>query len=176
MRVARQTVAASVTHGGVLAAEASHDIRRRRVSALLVGAPLACIAAIALATLPALTAPSAHRPASHRGLQSHPASTSLPVSLAAAASASIGASEHSFWAVRHGASLLTQGGGIHSTFTASGAALRVAQGTLGLSLTAVGRGQRVERVAAVAPTGAASQILYRHGSISEFLSQRTLRT
>jgi hypothetical protein len=92
----------------------------------------------------------------------------VPVSLAVAASASIGASDRSFWPVRRGDSLLAQNGGIHSTFTASGARLRVAQGTLGLSLAAVGRGQRVERVAPVAPEGAANQILYRHGSISEF--------
>jgi hypothetical protein len=121
---------------------------------------LACLATLALTTLLGPTSSRTH-PA-HQGL------SSLPITLTPTASASIGASEHGFWPVRHGASLLTQGGGIHGTFTASGAALRVTKGTLGLSLTGLGRGQRVARVATVAPTGAASQILYRHGSISEF--------
>jgi hypothetical protein len=92
----------------------------------------------------------------------------VPIGLAAAASASFGASERSFWPVRHRDSLLTKGGGINTTFTAAGAGLRVAQGTLGLSLAAVGHGQRVERVSAVAPEGAANQVLYRHSLVTEF--------
>jgi hypothetical protein len=100
-------------------------------------------------------------------LQSH-LGTRLPIGLAAAASASIGASEHSFWPVRHGASLLTQGGGINGTFDASGPRLRVDRGTLALSLGAVGRGRRVERVSAVLPAGAGNQVAYRHGSVTEF--------
>jgi IPT/TIG domain/FG-GAP repeat len=166
-RVAGRTAAVSIPGGAALTAPGSHKLRPSRIPALLVGAALACIATLALATLPAPPAPSSHPLGSRHGLQSHLA-TRLPIGLAPTASASIGASERGFWQVRHGASLLTRGGGIHSTFTASGAALRVAQGTLGLSLTGVGRGQRVERVATVAPSGARSQVLYRHGSISEF--------
>src|SRR6202040_4187322 len=98
---------------------------------------------------------------------SHSASR-LPVSLAAVASAGIGASNRSFWPIRRGASLLAQGGGIHSTFTDSRAELRVAQGTLDLSLAGVGRGQRLDRLAAVAPTRAANQVAYRQRSITEF--------
>ena len=166
--LSRMTGRAGVmSSGGALVADASLDLRPWRIPALLLGAVLACIATLALATLPSSTAPGTRPLALRHGLQSRLAS-SLPVTLAAAASASIGASERSFWPVRHGASLLTKGGGIHSTFTASGAALRVAGGTLGLSLTGVGRGQRLDPVAAVAPTGAADQVLYRHGSISEF--------
>lgn len=154
----------SIADGGAPAARGGHELRSWRVPALLVGAAIACIAALALARLPA--SPSTPPLASRSSLQNLP--TRLPVSLAVAASASIGASDRSFWPVRRGDSLLARNGGIHSTFTASGARLRVAQGTLGLSLAAVGRGQRVERVAPVAPEGAANQILYRHGSISEF--------
>src|ERR1700680_4516731 len=161
------TAAVSISDGGALEARGRHDPSSSRAVVLLVGAVLACIAALALATLPAPPAPSSRALDSRHRLQSHPA-TRLPVSLAAAASASIGASEHSFGAVRRGGAWLAQGGGIRSTFTASGAALRVAEGTLGLSLTAVGRGDRVQRVGAVAPSGAAGQVLYRHGSISEF--------
>jgi hypothetical protein len=166
-RMDGRTAVVGIPGGAALAAEGRRDLRPWRLPALLVGAVLACLATLALATLPAPSRPSAHPLTARHGLQTHRA-TRLPLSLAGAASASIGASEHGFWPVRHGASLLTQGGGIHSTFTASGAALRAGQGTLGLSLTGLGRGQRVERVATVAPTGAASQVLYRHGSISEF--------
>ena len=132
-----------------------------------MGAVLACLATLTLAALLAPSAPSTHQRAARHGLQSHLA-TALPVTLTPAASASIGASEHSFWPVRHGASLLTKGGGIHSNFTPSGAAMRVAQGTLGLSLTGVGRAQRLNPVAPAAPKAAANQVTYRHGSISEF--------
>ncbi len=92
----------------------------------------------------------------------------MPISLAPAASASIGAFQRSFWPGRRGGSLVTQGGGIDSTFTPSGASLRVAQGTVGLSLAGLGRGQSIDPVAAVVPTAATNEVLYRHGSISEF--------
>jgi trimeric autotransporter adhesin len=111
--------------------------------------------------------PGAHPLASRAGLQSHVV-TRLPVGLAAAASASIGAAERGFWPVRDGGSLRTRGGGIHGTFTAAGASLRVGEETLGFSLIAVGHGQHVERIGAPAPSSAASQVLYRNGPISEF--------
>jgi hypothetical protein len=167
MAIVGRSALAPISPGAGLKAGGSDDVRRWHVPALILGATLVCISALALATIPALTAPSTHPLAVRHGLQSH-AVTRLPIGLAPAASASIGASEHSFWPVRHGASLLAQGGSIHSTFTTSGAALRVAQGTLGLSLTAVGRGQPVAPVAAVSPTGTANQVLYRHGSVTEF--------
>jgi hypothetical protein len=72
------------------------------------------------------------------------------------------------WPVRQGASLVTQRGGIRGTFNASGAALRVGRVTVGFSLAGVGRGHSLDRVAAVAPTPAANQVLSRHGPISEF--------
>jgi hypothetical protein len=150
--------------------EGSQDLRPWRTLALL-GATFACIATLVLAALPAPIAPSttpSTRPLpSRHALPTH-LTARLPVSLAPAASAKIGASEHSFWPVRRGGSVLTTGGGIHTTFTASGAGLHVAQGTLGISLTGVGRGQHLKHVAAVAPKRAASQVLYRTGSISEF--------
>src|ERR1039458_543926 len=146
-----------------------HDTadRHRRGSALvlmLVGTAVTAAATLALTTLLAPPPASAHRLASRHGLQS------LPVGLAATASASIGASERSFWPVRHGGSLLAKGGGIQSTFTASEVVLRVAQGTLDLSLAAVGHGQRLQPVSAASPSGAGSQVLYRQGSVSGFYS------
>ncbi len=156
---------AVVSNGGALAADATFDLRLWLVPALILGAVLPCIAALVLVTPPWATAPSTHPLALRHGLQSH---LSLPATLVPAASATIGASQPSFWAVRHSALLSTQGGGIHSTFNASGAALRVAHGTLDLSLIDEGSAQHPDSEAAVAPSGAANEILYREGSVSEF--------
>jgi hypothetical protein len=167
LKVTGHTAAMSISDGRALAAGGDQQMRPWRAVVPLVGAAVACIATLALVTLSAAPPPSAHPLASHPRLQSHPAA-SLPISLVPTASSSIGASDRSFWPVRHGASLMARGGGIRNTFTAAGARLRVAQGTLGLSLAAVGRGRRVERIAPVAPQVAASQVLYRHGSVTEF--------
>ncbi len=134
---------------------------------LLTGATLAGIATLALAASHAPTAAKIHPPAPRGAIQDH-LQSGLPVTLASTASVSIGASERSFWPVRRGPSLLTRGGGIRSVFSASGARLRVSRGTLDLSLASVGRGQDLEGVKMGAPSGEASQILYRDGSIGEF--------
>ena len=138
-----------------------------RIPALVAAAALAALATFALATLSLRTSPSPRALLSGHSLQSR-RGAGLPISLVPVLSASIGASERSFWPVRHGASLETQGGNIRSTFTASGAALAVPRGTLGLSLTAVGRGKHLTPVGTVAPQAARDQVLYRHGAISEF--------
>jgi len=151
---------------GALASSAGLDLRSRRLLTLAVGAALACIATLALATLTAPTAPSTQPPAARAGADGHPA-VGLPIGLAAAASVSIGASEQRFWPVRHGDSFVAAGGGIRSAFSTSGAQLRVAGGTLAVSLSSIARGRHIERLAAVAPSSAASQVLYRHGSVSE---------
>jgi hypothetical protein len=167
LKVVGRTAALSISDDGALAARPGVDLRPWRVPTFVLGAVLACIVALALTTPPSATAPRVHPLALGHASRSQRAS-SLPITLAPAASASIGASERSFWPVRHGASLLTQGGGIHSTFTASGAALRVAQGTLSLSFAGVGRGQRLAPLAAALPSSTASRVLYRHGSVTEF--------
>jgi hypothetical protein len=135
--------AGSISDRGALAGSGL-DLRSWRIPALILGAVLACIATIAVARLPALTASSTH--SSRLALHSHLA-TSVPITLAPTASGTIGASDHSFWPVRHGSSLLAEGGGIHSTFASVGAALRVSQETVSLSLAGVGRGQRLEPIA-----------------------------
>jgi FG-GAP repeat len=163
---ARQTVAVSVPDGGGLVAPIRHERRLARVPWLLAGLAIAALATVALTTL-ATPAPSGYLPSS-RHARSHQLFPRVSPGLAAAASASIGASEQAYWPVRRGDSLLTKGGGIASTFSAAGARLRAAQGTLGLSLAGIGRGQRLQRIGTVAPSRQASQIVYRHGSISEF--------
>jgi hypothetical protein len=166
-RTGWRTTAVSISEDGALAAGGSHQLRPRLAMMLLAGAAFACIATLALLTLFASTPPSAHRLTGHPRAQSHPPAT-LPASLAPTASSSIGASERSFWPARHGASLLASAGGLHSTFTAGGVRMRVAQGSLELSLAALGRGARVERIAPVAPRAVASEVLYRHPSVTEF--------
>jgi hypothetical protein len=151
---------------GTLGTGSGFDLSPRRIPALLVGAALACVIALLLAVLPAPMAPSTQPPASPDRAHSQPL-LGMSVGLAAAASATIGAAEHSFWPVRRGASLSSRGGGIASAFTASGARLRVVGGTLAVSLASVARGRHVERTTAVAPSAAANQIVYPHGPVSE---------
>ena len=145
--------------------------RARLLTAVLIClGMLAAAAALVLTAIPAPPPASAHRLASHHRLQS------LPSGLAAAASASIGASQHAFWPVRHGSSLLAQGGGIQGSFSASGASLRVAKGTLG---PVPGR-----RRARPAPTACGSRSAFASGQPGalpagvdrRFLSQRRVRS
>ncbi len=166
LAITRQDAAVTISARGALAASASPQLRARRALALLFGALLAALATLAVVTLPGATEPHAHAVASPGSLASRPA-TRLPVDLAASASASIGASERSFWPVRQGRQLRAQGGGIESTFSASGAVLRVGTGSVGLSLVGVGRGGRVERVGTAQPTATANQVDYRYGPTSE---------
>jgi len=165
--VARSAVAVRIPVRGGSAAGFGGGLSLRRLATLLTGLVLAAVATLALTTQLAPRAPARQVLAMRHG-PSIPSATRVPEGLAAAASASIGASEHAFWPVRRGGSLRTAGGGIASTFTASGTVLRVAQGTLGLSLTGVGRGRRIHGLTTAAPEGSANQVLYRYGSISEF--------
>jgi hypothetical protein len=145
----------------VLVADCGQGLSPWRLRALPVGR-LACLVGLTLGTLVVAGSSGDHRPNSQR-IDHDP----VPSGLLAAASRSIGASEHSFWPVRRGHALLAQAGQIDSDFTNSGAMLRVPGGTLGLSLAYVARGKRLHRVDAVAPSGSANEILYRHGSVVE---------
>ena len=164
-REVRISDAGALTAPGTLTVPGSYGLRRRRVRAVLLAAALACAAALGLAILTAPPAPSS-RTGSRHALKPHRGAR-ISIGLAAAASGSIGASERSFWAVRRGDSLMTEGGGIRSSFTSSGPNLRVAHGTLGLSLVGVGHGQHLRRVAGAPPSGSGNQVIYRQGSIGE---------
>ncbi len=155
-----------MSHGGVLAVGGGFELRPRRVAALILGALLACVAALALVLATSPSSPASHPPALRAGAQHHPPAL-VPAGLAAAASGSIGAAERGFWPIRRGPSLLAHGGHIHATFTSAGASLRVPGGSLGLSLSSIGRGHSLDPVAAVAPTAVANEALYRRGSVSE---------
>jgi hypothetical protein len=148
----------SLKRGAAGAGGVSVDLGRLRKPALVLAAVLACLAVVAVA-IHAGTAPNRSLSASQHNY--------VPASLAPVASASIGRSERGYWAVRHGDLLQTAGGSITTSFAASGAHLRVAAGTLDLSLASVGRGQHLHRVSAAAPTATANQVLYRRGSIDE---------
>ena len=163
--VERRTVV-STAAGPTLEGADGQDLRHWRVSAPLVAAVLAGVAAVALAVPRADQRSATRTLASHHGFQSSLA-TRLPINLAGPASAGIGASERSFWPVRQRGALLTRGGGIDGTFSPGGARLRVPDGNLSLSLAGVGRGRRLSPVSAVAPMSAANAIVYPHGSIHE---------
>jgi hypothetical protein len=152
--------------GGAAAVEPGLALRASRATKMGLAALLAVLAAATLASHPFASAPGAGQ-ARVRPQPGHTAVV-MPAGLAAAASASIGASDPRFWAVRHGGSLLATGGGIDSTFTAAGADLRVARGTLAMSLSAIGHGRTLRAVSAAAPTESANRALYSHGAISEF--------
>jgi len=147
--------------GALSAGGTSLEIAPRQLSIVAVpGAALACIALLALA----LHAPGI---GSLSGGRAAHAARAVPATLAPLASTSIGRSEQRFWAVHHGGLLHTSGGGIQTDFAASGAQLRAAGGTLELSLRSVGHGRQLEGVSAAAPSGTASQIVYRRGAIDE---------
>jgi hypothetical protein len=163
MRRVGRTRVVAVPDGGALASDAR--LRGRQIKVPWVAAATACVAALALAAS-ALTAPSIDRPASSQSAQSNTARR-LPASLLPIASVRIGASQHAFWPDRRGASLRSAGGGIETSFNASGVRLRTAGATVGLSVPSFGRRGHVEHLRAVAPTGAANQVVYRHGSLTE---------
>jgi hypothetical protein len=148
----------SLERGAARAGGVSLDLGRLRRPALVGAVALACVAVIAVA-LHAGMAPTRSLTASHRNY--------VPASLAPVASASIGRSERGYWAVRHGGSLQTAGGSISTSFAVSGAHLRVAAGTLDLSLASVGRGQQLQSVRAATPSATANKVLYSRGSIDE---------
>jgi len=153
-----------VTAGGAGAQAVSVARGPRPVPRLLIGAAL-----VALTTLLALSAASwlEGSAASHgrrtAGVFGHP----LPAALIAAASSRIGSAEPAFWPVRSADALVTRGGGLVSTFTASGAQLRAPAGAVRLALTAVGRGERATPVVPASPTIGRSEVIYRRGSVSE---------
>ena len=166
-RIGWATAAVGASGSTALAAGGGRQTRLWLVRAALAGAALAGIAMLAVTGLSSPSWRHARAVATQPRLESHRLA-GLAGDLAAAASVSIGRSERSFWPVRDGASLMSRGGAIDSTFTAAGARVRAPGGTLELSLAAVGRGGHSRRVSAAAPQAADSEVLYRHGSVTEF--------
>lgn len=147
---------------GAIAVEPRPGLSAPRTTTVAMGALLAALlGALALATHPFTSTSQAPRV----GVRRQPSQTAvlMPGALASAASARIGASESDFWATREGAALTMRGGGIRTTFTAAGANLRTARGTLALSLLNAGSGS----LAAVAPAAAANRASYRYGAVRE---------
>jgi hypothetical protein len=154
----------ALAHDTARAGAGACEPRARRIPVLRLAATLACAAVVALAVI--LTA-LARIDSGSRPVPAGGAAARLPAGLLPAASASIGASRHAFWPVRRGASLVARGGGIASSFNASGARLQVSAGAVSVSLASVGRETRAEPVRAVAPATSAGQVVYRRGAISE---------
>jgi hypothetical protein len=130
---------------------------------LLLGVAAVCAFALLVTHVPLGSSSSPRQIARSGG-----SAAFMPSGLAVAASASIGATEREFWLARRGGLLVARGGGIASSFAAAGARLRVAGGTVDLSLAGIGRGRRLARVAAAAPVARADEALYRDGSVRGF--------
>ena len=148
--------------GGAVALGPGHALGATRlVRPARVALLAAAMTAVAAATVPFGASTQAPR-ASLRPKPSGGA-VLMPGGLAASASASIGAAESRFWTVRRGAALTAAGGGIHSTFTATGTDLRTPRGTLHLSLLAAD-GSALRGAA----EGAANVASYRYGTVRAF--------
>src|SRR5207253_2518272 len=87
--------------------------------------------------------------------------------LLAAASVSIGASQHAFWPVHAGGALATHGGGIDASFSPAGARVRTAAGSLSLSLPSIRRGARELATPSRAPSSTRNEVAFRARTISE---------
>jgi hypothetical protein len=167
MRVARQAVALGGFDAGSAVGQNRRELGGRPLSLLLAGVILSALAALAFAALP-FSMMEGGRSAALRDGPRHSKAPTFSIGLAAAASSSIGASEHAFWAVGHQGALLTKGGGINTTFTPSGARLGVGDQTLGMQLAGLGRGADVMPVPAAGPTATRNAVRYEHGQVSEF--------
>ena len=168
INVVRRRVVVSLPDGGrLLVGNEDAEFKRRRIAVLLAWLASIAMAVAALLALHVATGPSSHQSPPQKGLPAEH-SSELGAGLAAAFSSSVGASDREYWPVRNGSALLTSGGGIHGSFTASGARLRVGAGALDVSLVRVGRDGLGQRVRVAAPQSARGQVLYRHGSIGEF--------
>ena len=158
--------AAIVNSRGALALDASPGPRTRHVHTLVVPVFLVLVAALALAAALSVTAPGSRRPTVSPSVKR--GALLLPASLTTAASASLGASDPRYWTTRRRGSLVARGGGVESTFNASGADLRVAQGNVSVSLSGIGRGGSLRPLEAVAPSAVTDQAVYRYRPVSAF--------
>jgi hypothetical protein len=138
-----------------------------------LAAALVALAALALTQLSSRVAPTARRLGALPSRESPKERfakerfAAAPANLLSAASTSLGASERGFWPTPDGDSLVATGGGIRSTFTATGATLHVPGGALALALAGVGRGQRLAPFAPSAPTRSADEVLYNAPAVGE---------
>jgi hypothetical protein len=135
------------------------------VATSLAAAAAACLLTLAMLALGAFTRPrpQASGPRAH----GRAAATRLPLDLLPVASAAIGAAERRYWAARDGASVRARGGGITSSFTPSGAALRASRGTLDLALTGVGRAGELARPSHATPNVSRNEVVYHRGALVE---------
>jgi hypothetical protein len=149
---------------GTLIASARPD---RHTQALIIAAALTCAVVLAHASVNAR-----HRmgssPAGTAQVSRGHLSTRLPSDLAPRVSADIGRFTRAFWPARRGASWRTAGGGLETTFTSSGALVRLPSGTVDLSAVALGRtnGQLVW-LRANPPHAVANEVRYDYGSLTE---------
>lgn len=93
---------------------------------------------------------------------------SAPLALRTAASAAIGAQASRYAAVRTNGSLVSSGGGLSTSFTASGLAVHLGTSTLGMAFAGIGYGAQLARPGYAAPTAALNTVSYRRAGVTEW--------
>jgi FG-GAP repeat len=95
-------------------------------------------------------------------------SASAPLALQTAASSTIGAQASRYAAIRENGSLVSSGGGLSTSFTASGLTVHAGGSTLGMAFAGIGYGAQLARPGYAAPTAALNKISYRRAGVTEW--------
>jgi Bacterial Ig-like domain (group 3)/IPT/TIG domain/Fibronectin type III domain/FG-GAP repeat len=124
---------------------------------------LAGVAAVVLAAVPVTV-----RRAPQRFARSAQPRLAVPASLGAAASPALGTAERRFWVTDAGGSLSSAGGGLATTFDASGVRVRVRSAALALTVERAGRSSDLVSLPRVTPRSSGNAIAYRRSWLTEW--------
>jgi hypothetical protein len=162
-------VGAAALFGGGRTHDASLARRDLRAS-------VACAAALSLALTLLLVSPFA--PSSGRRETSRPAGSlsSLPSSLQAVASATLGAASRAYATspVRTGFAAANPAQRLRLRFGTGGVQVHSAHAVMGLALEAIGEGSSLRAVSRVAPSSRANRVTYRHRAFTEWFTNGPL--
>jgi FG-GAP repeat len=98
----------------------------------------------------------------------HSGLASAPIALQTAVSSALGAGSSRYAAVRQNGSLVSTGGGVSTTFAASGLTVHVGGSALGMSFAGIGYGAQLTRPGKAAPTAAANKVSYQRAGVTEW--------
>ena len=131
-------------------------------------ATTACLSVLVAgaATFAVVGAPAPDRQARKSGGQT--AAAALPLELKAAVSSAAGSGQAAFAAERRGRALIARGGGLTTTFRATGPKVELSGGSLVLRLTRVGRRKLAPLDSAAGTAAARNEVSYDHGSLLEW--------
>jgi hypothetical protein len=99
---------------------------------------------------------------------SAPAAPAQPFGLEAVAQSAVGSASAPFSVVRRGGVLVASGGGLTTTFRASGVHVTAAGGTLDLAFAGIGRGARLTDAARATPAGTGNVARYHRPGVVEW--------